>query len=85
MNLYQRKTLEDLNRIVDLRLERCHEELSASNKTSMEAVLDCDYHTHAYERGFQIGILQAILSLEITQSRLNDILEAYAEADAETD
>lgn len=85
MNYYQRKTLEDLNRIVDLRLERFREELAASNKTGREAVLDGDYHTHAYERGFQTGIMQAIWSLEITQSRLNDILDADADADAETD
>ncbi|WP_276652398.1 hypothetical protein [Corynebacterium vitaeruminis] len=81
MNIYQRKTLESLKRTVDLRLERYREELKESEANAREAIVQSAYHTHAYERGFKSGLLAAIWSLEITQSRLNDILNAGAETD----
>ena len=81
MNLYQRKTLEALKRTVDLRLERYREALKESEANAMEAIADSAYHTHAYERGFKSGLLEAIWSLELTQSLLDDILNAGAETD----
>ena len=76
MNLYQRKTLEALKRTVDLRLERYLEELEKSEANAREAIVESAYHTHAYERGFKSGLLEAIWSLELTQSLLNDALGA---------
>lgn len=76
MNIFQRKTLEALKRTVDLRLERYREELEKSEANAREAIVESAYHTHAYERGYRSGLLEAIWSLELTQSLLNDALGA---------